>query len=48
MVGRLIGYTRQLDVQMRDEGTVQALVRDFCEGGAARDAAAPRRDATPG
>jgi pyruvate,water dikinase len=34
MVGRLIGYTRQLDVLMRDEGTVQEFVREFCAGAA--------------
>lgn len=33
MVGRLIGYTRQLDVLMRDEGTVQEFTKDFCERG---------------
>jgi pyruvate,water dikinase len=32
MLGRLIGYTRQLDVLMRDEGTVQGFTRDFCDG----------------
>jgi pyruvate,water dikinase len=31
MIGRLIGYTRQLDVLMRDEGSVQEFTRDFCE-----------------
>ena len=31
MVGRLVGYTRQLDVLMRDEGTVEEFTRDFCE-----------------
>lgn len=37
MLGRLIGYTRQLDVLMRDEGTVQEFTRDFCERGAVPD-----------
>jgi len=31
MIGRLIGYTRQLDVQMRHEGSVEECTRDFCE-----------------
>jgi pyruvate, water dikinase len=31
MVGKLIGYTRQLDVLMRHEGTVEEFARDFCE-----------------
>ena len=32
MIGRLVGYTRQLDVLMRDEGTVEEFTRGFCEG----------------
>ena len=32
MLGRLIGYTRQLDVLMRDEATVEEFIQDFCEG----------------
>jgi pyruvate,water dikinase len=32
MVGRLIGYTRQLDVLMRHEGTVEEFSREFCAG----------------
>jgi pyruvate,water dikinase len=39
MLGRLIGFTRQLDVLMRDEGTVQEFTRDFCERGAVPDGA---------
>ena len=31
MLGRLIGYTRQLDVLMRDEGNVSEFTRAFCE-----------------
>jgi pyruvate,water dikinase len=33
MIGRLIGYTRQLDVLMRDEGSIREFTRDFCEAG---------------
>ena len=29
MLGRLIGYTRQLDVLMRDEDTVREQTREF-------------------
>jgi pyruvate,water dikinase len=37
MLGRLIGYTRQLDVLMRDEGSVQEFTREFCDRGAVPD-----------
>jgi pyruvate,water dikinase len=36
MIGRLIGYSRQIDVLMRDEGAVLARAREFVEGGPAR------------
>jgi pyruvate,water dikinase len=29
MIGRLIGYSRQIDVLMRDEGAVLARAREF-------------------
>jgi DNA-binding NtrC family response regulator len=32
MVGRLIGFTRQLDILLTDEGIVDRLVSDFMEG----------------
>jgi pyruvate,water dikinase len=32
MVGRLIGFTRQLDILLKDEGIVDRLVGDFMEG----------------
>jgi pyruvate,water dikinase len=32
MVGRLIGYTRQLDILLRDEASVGRFVRSFLEG----------------
>jgi pyruvate,water dikinase len=31
MIGRLIGYSRQIDVLMRDESTVQARAREFVD-----------------
>jgi pyruvate,water dikinase len=40
MIGRLIGYTRQLDVLMRHEGSVQEFTRNFCSGAAPQDATA--------
>jgi pyruvate,water dikinase len=35
MIGRLIGYSRQIDVLMRDEGTVVARAREFVDQGPA-------------
>jgi pyruvate,water dikinase len=32
MVGRLIGFTRQLDIHLRDDGLVEAYVQRFAEG----------------
>ena len=41
VVGRLIGYTRQLDVQLRDEGSVEEFTRDFCGNAAPETEGAP-------
>jgi hypothetical protein len=32
MIGRLIGYTRQLDILLRDDGEVERFVSSFMEG----------------
>lgn len=32
MIGRLIGYTRQLDISLRDQGRVEQLVNSFMRG----------------
>ncbi len=32
MIGRLIGYTRQLDILLRDDSTVERFVKGFLEG----------------
>jgi len=32
MIGRLIGFTRQLDVMLRDEATKQKMVESFMAG----------------
>jgi pyruvate,water dikinase len=32
MVGRLVGFTRQLDIQLRDENTVQRFMEEFLLG----------------
>jgi pyruvate,water dikinase len=45
MIGRLIGYTRQLDVMMRDEGTVREFTQAFCKGDIPPDGASPREPA---
>lgn len=45
MLGRLVGFTRQLDIKLRDEMTIQRLVDAFLAG---RCDGAPRPDAEAG